>query len=306
VQHAERIALRYDSQDGYWLGFSGGKDSQALLHITQLASVRFKPYFSPTSVDPAEVIRFIRRNYPEVEFTPLKTSIYNEFIRQHALPSRTVRWCCATFKEQGGGGKVTLVGVRHAESAKRSRRQEVEVSGHKFSGNLSEFDTWSKERRRKKDKNFDQFSQHREQMVTCIGGKDKIIVSPIIEWTEQDVWEFLNNVVEVPHCELYDQGRKRIGCICCPMASMKDTVRDCRQFPHVKHNWIRAIIRYREQMPQLSGVWSGNFLLGEHSVTDETEQQKRDIAEGIFDWWISKLSYRAWYAQKYQQLKLDL
>jgi hypothetical protein len=59
-------------------------------------------------------------------------------------------------------------------------------------------------------------------------------------------------------------------------------------------------------MPQLSGVWSGNFLLGEHSVTDETEQQKRDIAEGIFDWWISKLSYRAWYAQKYQQLKLDL
>ena len=29
-------------------------------------------------------------------------------------------------------------------------------------------------------------------MVTCVGGKDKILVSPIIYWTEQDVWEFLN------------------------------------------------------------------------------------------------------------------
>ena len=73
-----------------------------------------------------------------------------------------------------GAGKVTLIGIRHAESARRSKREEIEISNHKFSGN------------------FDQFSEHKEQMVTCVGGKDKILVSPIIHWTDRDVWDFLN------------------------------------------------------------------------------------------------------------------
>jgi 3'-phosphoadenosine 5'-phosphosulfate sulfotransferase (PAPS reductase)/FAD synthetase len=82
-------------------------------------------------------------------------------------------------------------------------------------------------------------------MVTCINGHDKIIVSPIIHWTQEDVWEFLNDVMEVPHCELYDIGWHRIGCICCPMASYKNTLRDIQRYPHVKENWIKAIMRVR-------------------------------------------------------------
>ena len=72
---AAKIAPMYDDEGYLWLGFSGGKDSQALYHIAQLSGAKFKAFFSPTSVDPPEVIRFIRKNYPEVEFTPLKKSI---------------------------------------------------------------------------------------------------------------------------------------------------------------------------------------------------------------------------------------
>jgi phosphoadenosine phosphosulfate reductase len=128
LQKAQKIAMMYDSANGYWLGFSGGKDSQALIHIAQLSGVPFKAFFSPTSVDPPEIIRFIRRNYPEVEFTPLKKSIYQEFVTRKCLPSMKIRWCCAEFKEKGGENKVVLVGVRHAESSRRAKRQEVEVS----------------------------------------------------------------------------------------------------------------------------------------------------------------------------------
>ena len=32
----ERIALSYDRRGGYYLAFSGGKDSQALYHLAQL------------------------------------------------------------------------------------------------------------------------------------------------------------------------------------------------------------------------------------------------------------------------------
>ena len=251
---AAKIAPMYDDEGYLWLGFSGGKDSQALYHIAQLSGVKFKAFFSPTSVDPPEVIRFIRKNYPEVEFTPLKKSIYSEFLKRKCLPSMKIRWCCAEFKEKGGANKVVLVGVRNSESVKRSKRKEVEVTDHKFSGDFDGFNEWSEKRRIKKQKKlakdkaqFDQFSEHKEQMVTCINGKDKIVVSPIIHWSDDDVWEFLNDVLRVPHCELYDKGRTRIGCIMCPMSKKSQILKDIEEYPHVYEKWVKAIMQLRQE-----------------------------------------------------------
>lgn len=64
LKKAEKLALRYDPDEGFFLAFSGGKDSQALYHIVEMAGVKFKAHFSPTTVDPPQLIRFIRRNYP--------------------------------------------------------------------------------------------------------------------------------------------------------------------------------------------------------------------------------------------------
>ena len=41
LRKAERIALSYDNENGFYLAFSGGKDSQALYHIAELAGVKF-------------------------------------------------------------------------------------------------------------------------------------------------------------------------------------------------------------------------------------------------------------------------
>ena len=35
-----------------------------------------------------------------------------------------------------------------------------------------------------------------------------------------------------------------------------------------------------------------------------TEEQENEIAENIFDWWISGKSYKRWYADKFLQLKI--
>lgn len=85
----------------------------------------------------------------------------------------------------------------------------------------------------------------RETISGCITGKDSLLVSPIIYWTEKDVWEFLNQVVSVPHCHLYDEGWHRLGCICCPMSSHKQKLKELALYPHVKRNWIRAIMAIR-------------------------------------------------------------
>lgn len=251
LRKAEPLMLKYDVENGAWVGFSGGKDSQALYHIAQLSGVKFKAFFSPTSIDPPQVIRFIRKQYPEVEFTPLKESIFTAFKRLKVLPTMRIRWCCAVFKEKGGENRVTLTGVRKAESARRSKRNEVEVSNHKFSGNLDGFEEYSQKRIKRKIKNInqDQFSEVKENEVRCINGKDKIIINPILNWTDENVWEFLNKVVEVPHCELYDApyNQTRIGCIGCPMATTNNQRKSFEMFPHVREKWIKAIMELRKE-----------------------------------------------------------
>lgn len=267
LRKSEKMALKMDSENGFYLAFSGGKDSQALYHIAQMAGVKFKAHMNLTSVDPPEVIRFVKKNYPDVELIKPKMSIYDMALKKHMVPTRLMRWCCAEFKEMSGGGKVTLIGIRNQESTRRSKRKEVSTQ---IKGTRTE-------------ETFDQWSEHKEKMVACASGKDKILISPIINWTERDVWEFLNSN-NIPHCSMYDEGYKRIGCILCPMSNRKQKIRDCKRFPHVRHKWIQTIQKLIDE-----GYINHNF----------------QDAEFGFNWWISEKSFDEFYADEVLQMKLD-
>lgn len=251
LQKAEKLALSYDAEQGYYLAFSGGKDSQALYHMAQLAGVKFQGHMNLTSVDPPEVIRFIKQNYPEVELIKPKKSIFQIAIERKILPTKRVRWCCEEYKEMAGAGKVTLIGIRKAESARRAKRNEVEISSRKFSGDLEALEAYRQEQRAKRARRqstkngVNITNADEEKTLGCIHGKESLLISPIIHWTEQDVWEFLNNVVSVSHCSLYDEGWHRIGCIVCPMSSYKQKKLEEERYPHVKRAWLRAIKKIR-------------------------------------------------------------
>ena len=267
LQKAEPMALKLDSDNGFYMAVSGGKDSQVLYHIAKLAGVRFKAHMNLTSVDPPEVIRFVKQHYPEVELIKPRMSIYDMAKKKGILPTRRLRWCCAEYKEMSGAGKVTLIGVRKQESARRAKREEISMN---IKGKSTE-------------ETFDQWSEHEEQMVTCVGGKDKILVSPIIYWTERDVWEFLN-ANNIPHCKLYDEGNTRIGCLCCPMSNHRQKLKDIRKYPHVKRGWIKAI------------QWLIDNVYKNNTFTD---------AETGFNWWISGKSFKEFYADEFLQQKID-
>lgn len=337
---------------GYFLAFSGGKDSQCLYHVAKLAGVKFVPYMSLTSVDPPEVIRFVKQQYPDVHFIKPKKSIYQYAVENQILPTQRVRWCCNEYKEHAGAGKVTLVGIRHAESSRRAKRNEVEISNQNFSGTLEGLDEYrekrnSKKRKSKKNKSVSIVTASGERTLGCLYGKETLLISPIIHWTFADVWEFLNKL-GVAHCELYDQGFTRIGCICCPMSSIKHKREELARYPHVKRNWIKAIkaIRnggiqkriYLVEHPQgldasqkrqriaqdtggyikhpdpkhwlgrdNRGIWNlrKSGFSGGSSSDRLTEEQENEIAENIFDWWISGKSYKRWYSDKFLQLSFD-
>ena len=267
IRKSEKMALRLDPADGFYNTFSGGKDSQCLYHLVKLSGVKAKTHMNLTSVDPPEVIRFVKTQYPDVELVKPRMSIYDMAKKKHILPTRRFRWCCAEYKEMSGAGKATLIGVRKQESVRRSKREEISTD---IKGKRAE-------------ETFDQWSEHEEQMVTCVGGKDKILVSPIIYWTERDVWEFLN-ANGIPHCSLYDQGYIRIGCICCPMSNYRQKLKDIRKYPHVKRGWIKVI-----QWLIDNGYVNYNF---------------KDAEIG-FRWWISSKSFDKFYADEVLQQKIN-
>ena len=261
LQKAERIALNYDAEQDYYLAFSGGKDSQALYHMTQLAGVKFQGHMNLTSVDPPEVIRFVKKNYPEVELIKPGKSIFQHAVEKQILPTMRVRWCCAEYKETAGAGKVTLIGIRKAESSRRAKRNEVEINNRKFSGDLDGLEEYRQEQKAKRMKRKSKAdgvnitNADEEQTLGCIHGKESLLISPIIYWTEQDVWEFLNDVVRVPHCSLYDEGWHRIGCIGCPMSSYKQKTLENERYPHVKRGWIKAIKAIRRGVFKREYIW---------------------------------------------------
>lgn len=71
----------------------------------------------------------------------------------------------------------------------------------------------------------------------------KTIINPIVDWLEEDVWEFLNTVAKVPHCELYDKGNTRLGCLGCPMQNGRDMIADLDRYPKYKAAYFRAFQR---------------------------------------------------------------
>ena len=299
LKKAERIARAYGGCDkGYYLAFSGGKDSQALYHIAELAGVKFDAHMNLTSVDPPEVIRFVKQSYPDVDLIKPKKSIYQLAVEKQILPTMRVRWCCAEYKELSGAGRVTLLGIRHQESSRRAKRNEVEISNRKFSGTLEGLDEYRQElkakRARRKSKKYgvNITNADQEQTLGCLSGKESILISPIIHWTEQDVWEFLNKVMEVPHCSLYDEGWRRLGCIGCPMSSTKQKQIENFRYPHVKRNWIKAIKAIRN-----GGCIQKRIYLVEHQSGLDANQKRQRIAQDTGGW-IAHPDQEHWLGQK--------
>lgn len=285
LQKAEKLALTY-SDKGFYLAFSGGKDSQCLYHIAKLAGVKFEAHYAHTGIDHPKLVRFIRENYSDVKIDLPDTTFWRLVRKKKMLPTKKMRYCCTVLKETKGAGTVTLTGVRRAEGTKRKKRNTFEVSNYLFtSDDEMEFEEWRKEQITK-NTNQDQFAEQGETEVRCVNGKDKIIINPILNWTDKDVWYFLDNVAKVPHCKLYDEGWRRLGCLFCPMANKETLHRMEREYPKYKQAYLRIIEQLRQD----------RILEGKKDYWEEMS------AEDVFQWWVSKQSLKEWKAKNKQQL----
>lgn len=242
IKKAEKIALNLNPE-GFYLAFSGGKDSQVIYKLCEMAGVKFHAHMNLTNLDPKPVLDFVRDKYPNVKKERPKISFF-KWLEKKQLPTRQIRWCCEKMKEGGGTSNVVIIGIRKAESAKRAKRQEF---------------------------------THEQ----CKKGLDKFILSPILEWSDREVWEFIKKYIGF-WCELYDKGHKRIGCIGCPMSSPNKKIREFYENPKFKYPIIKAL--------------KVNIIKGAYKNFVDKGLNENDL----FEWWISNKSVKQFFADKKQ------
>lgn len=244
----------FEPPDGYFVAFSGGKDSQCVYHLCKIAGVKFEAHYHVTSVDPPELIYFIRRYYPDVIFdiphdaNGKRISMWS-LIPQHKMPpTRTVRYCCAELKEPGGNGRMVVTGVRWAESARRKANHGVvDIHGKpKTTQKKAEEMGADYEVSKAGALVMNEDNDENRRLAEFCYRTQKMLLNPIVDWSDSEVWEFLNDILKVPHCCLYDEGYKRIGCIGCPMASA-GRKRELNRFPKFRSLYIRAFDRMLEK-----------------------------------------------------------
>lgn len=199
---------QFTPPEGLYVAFSGGKDSVVLLDLVRKAGVKHDVHYNLTTVDPPELVHFIRKEYPDVQVHRPSMSMWQLIVKKRMPPTRVVRYCCEYLKERRGTGnreanRIVTTGIRWAESVRRGKRRMVEQ---------------------------------------CRSHSGKSFLHPIIDWSNDDVWTYIRRF-NLPTCSLYAEGYKRIGCVMCSMAGASGMARDAARWPKIAEAYKRAFQR---------------------------------------------------------------
>lgn len=162
-----------------------------------------------------------------------------------------VRWAESTSRKNNGA-LVKIIG-KPKTTQKKADEIGTNYSITKFGGLITNND-----------------NDESRKLVEFCYKKTNTTINPIIDWTDDDVWEFLHYY----GCEsnpLYQCNKKRIGCIGCPMQNSKNQKLEFEMYPKYKLNYIRAFDRMLKNMNKHT-TWK--------------------TGQDVFDWWVGDLKIK--------------
>ena len=207
VERSIRLLQSIPTDEGpIELSYSSGKDSDVILELAKMAGIPYRAIYKNTTIDPKGTIAHAREMGADV-IRPKKT--FFQLISEHGFPSRFQRFCCSALKEYKICDRA-IQGIRRSESRKRAEKyKEPEV-------------------------------------CRVYSAKEKVkVYLPILEWTDQDVAEFIKERNIKCHPLYYSrEGQfdvtKRLGCMGCPLASRNKRIQFFKENPKWLKAWIRA------------------------------------------------------------------
>lgn len=241
----KRIQLANLSEEPLYVCYSGGKDSKVIRHLMGMSGVPHELHYNLTTVDIPSVVREIMDDKEVIVDKAryadgTQKTMWNLIVKKHIPPLRQCRYCCAELKEQGGQGRIKVTGVRSAESVRRAKQAgEAKIFGKNGVEIIHNMDN----------------DENRRMIEQCYRTQSTII-NPIIDWTDDDIWEFskAENIKQNP---LYIQcggTKKRLGCILCPMARLEERLNDIKEYPKIAECYVKAFDKMLENMPEKKEV----------------------------------------------------
>ena len=255
LRFAAEMSLRVYKQP-LVITYSGGKDSDVLLHLAGKAGIQYEVLHSLTTADAPETVRHVLDTFRRMELTGVKcdidahtkpdgtrTTMWNLIPRKLMPPTRLARYCCAELKETSARNRWIATGVRWEESVKRRQRGVMEKTHRDKAKRLIL---------------MDDNDESRMMMENC-QLKGTRTINPIIDWAESDVLDYAASE-KICMNPLYECGWKRVGCVGCPMAG-KHRYAQFKRYPKIKAAYIRAFDRMlakRKMLGKMDGVKWGS------------------------------------------------
>lgn len=278
----ERLKAFEPVDEPYYLCYSGGKDSDCIRILADLAGVKHDIVHNLTTVDAPETVRYIKA-IPNVQIEMPKYSMWQLIEKKKFPPTRLIRYCCSELKEKDGKGRIKVTGVRWAESNNRKRNQSLVtiVGKPKTTIALAEELQAEYEQSQKGGIILNTDNDESRRMVEQCYRTTSTLVNPIVDWTDEDVWDFLN-YYGCKSNPLYQCGMKRIGCIGCPMQGGKGMKSQFIRFPKYRDNYLRAfgrMLKAREAAGLTSKAWNSPEAVMMWWVGDNPLQMRFEVLE---------------------------
>ena len=244
-KRAIEVLKAFEPEDGYHLCYSGGKDSDCIRILADLAGVKHEIHHNLTTADAPETVYYVK-SIPNVIIDKPEISMWRLIEKKMTPPTRLIRYCCEELKERGGKGKVRVTGVRKKESASRAKNSALVylVGNPKGVLKVAENAGAQVTINPKGGIVLNMDDDPSRRLVEQCYRTSNTMVNPIIDWSEADVWDFL----KAHGCKsnpLYECGLKRVGCVGCPMAG-KNRYAEFERWPKYRALYVLAFDRMLE------------------------------------------------------------
>lgn len=277
----EQKAIQYlksfePESEPYYLCYSGGKDSDCIRILAQLAAVKYEIWHNHTTVDVPETVRYVR-SIPNIHISYPDFTMWQLVVKKKIPSTRLARYCCEELKERGGKGRMKITGVRWAESQNRKQNSDyIKIVGKPKTTQKQAEDFGVNFQVTKSGGmilNTDN-DQSRRFVEHCYRTTSTMI-NPIVDWSDNDVWEFLRHYGCASN-PLYQCGKNRIGCIGCPMQGGEGQKRDFSNYPKYRAIYVKTfdrmlLARHKDGLPNRE-TWANGESVMRWWIGDDVNQ----------------------------------